>query len=562
MSEARQLVAEYAKTGSETAFREVVTRYLNLVYSTALRLVHGDAHFAEDVTQRVFTDLAKMAGTLSREVMIGGWLHRHTCFLARKTMRTERRRQAREQQAMEMNALEDHSAENLGAVAPILDEAINQLGTRDRQAILLRYFEQRDFRSVGDALGSNEEAARKRVNRALDKLRDLLKLRGVALSATALGSVLGAQAVSAAPAGLAVSMSASALAGVAAGGGTALTVLHIMSMTKIQGGIIAAITVALSIPLMMQHRGQTKLREENEALRLRVQRIDALTAENQRLSNLLAKSRPAAAPPGSEQTRELMKLRGEVGVLRQTADEAAAAAAAKPPAASPLSGITANPEMSKMIRDQQKLGLGMIYKEFGKRANLPPEKLEELNNLLADHVMTNIAHITAVLREGKSPEQMDQVFAQQEAETNEKVRDLVGPEAFTQFQDYNRNLASYLTAEQFKGMLTGDKEAKEAQGKQMYELMQQETQKALADRGLDKDFQTVPTLNFRNIASEQEADRNLQLLDSIYDRVQAAAGSFLSPEELKKFAEFRKMAINNNRIALTVNRKLMAPPAK
>src|SRR5207237_4184261 len=98
--------------------------------------------------------------------------------------------------------------------------------------------------------------------------------------------------------------------------------------------------------------------------------------------------------------------------------------------------------------------------------------------------------------------------------------------------------ASFLTAEQFKGMLTGDKEAKEAQGKQMYELMQQETQKALAARGLDKDFQTVPTLNFRNIASEQEADKNLQLLDSIYERVQEAAGSFLSPAELTEFGEF------------------------
>jgi len=412
---------------------------------------------------------------------------------------------------------------------------------------------------VGDALGSNEEAARKRVHRALDKLRDLLKLRGVALSATALGSALGAQAVSAAPAGLAVAVSASALATAAAGGGTALTVLHIMSMTKVQGGIIAAITVALSIPLLMQHRTQTKLREENDALRRQVQRIDALAADNERLSNLVAKGQQPGAPPSTE--RELMKLRGEVGVLRQTADEATAAAAAKPAEASPLSGITANPEMSKMIRDQQKLGLGMIYKELGKRASLSPEKLEELNNLLADHVMTNIAHITAVLREGKSSDQMDQIFAQQEAETNEKVNNLLGQEAFAQFQDYNRNLLSYLTSEQFKGMLTGDKEAKEAQAKQMYELMQQETQRALAARGLDKDFQTVPALNFRNIASQQEADKNLQLLDSIYERVQAAAGSFLSPEEVTKFGEFRKLAINNNRLSLTVNRKLMAPPA-
>ena len=104
MSEVQQFLAEYAKSGSETAFREVVTRYLNLVFSTAVRLVDGDSHLAEDVTQRVFADLAKMAGSLGDDAMLGGWLHRHTCFVASKTMRTERRRKAREQQVVRLKA--------------------------------------------------------------------------------------------------------------------------------------------------------------------------------------------------------------------------------------------------------------------------------------------------------------------------------------------------------------------------------------------------------------------------------------------------------------------------
>jgi RNA polymerase sigma factor (sigma-70 family) len=161
--------------------------------------VNGDTHLAEDVTQTVFVDLALMARALSREVMLGGWLHRHTCFVASKTMRGERRRQARERQVAEMNANEDHSAANLARVAPALDDAINQLGTEDRAAILLRFFEQRDFRSVGEALGSNEEAASKRVDRALEKLELLLKRRGVALSATALAATLATQAVAPRP---------------------------------------------------------------------------------------------------------------------------------------------------------------------------------------------------------------------------------------------------------------------------------------------------------------------------------------------------------------------------
>src|SRR5688572_32224725 len=128
--------------------------------------------------------------------MLGGWLHRHTCFVASKTMRGERRRQMRERQAVEMNSIEDHSAAHFASLAPVLDDAINQLGADDRQAIVLRFFEQRDFRSVGEALSSNEEAARKRVHRALDKLHVLLKRRGVTCPAAVLGTALGVHAVS------------------------------------------------------------------------------------------------------------------------------------------------------------------------------------------------------------------------------------------------------------------------------------------------------------------------------------------------------------------------------
>src|SRR5207244_3363813 len=117
---------------------------------------------------------------------------------------------------------------------PALDEAILQLNTDDRKAILLRFFEQQDFRSVGEALGSNEDAARMRVTRALEKLHSLLKHRGVTLSATALGATLAAEAVTAAPAGLAVAVSSAAVTAAVAGTGTKLTFLKIMAMTKLK----------------------------------------------------------------------------------------------------------------------------------------------------------------------------------------------------------------------------------------------------------------------------------------------------------------------------------------
>jgi DNA-directed RNA polymerase specialized sigma24 family protein len=120
MTDRRQLLADYAQTHSEPAFREIVTSYLDLVYSCALRLVNNDEHRARDVAQIVFADLASMAGELSPEVALGGWLHRHTCFVAANTMRGERRRLAREREAVEMNSLCDETNMDFSRLAPLL----------------------------------------------------------------------------------------------------------------------------------------------------------------------------------------------------------------------------------------------------------------------------------------------------------------------------------------------------------------------------------------------------------------------------------------------------------
>ena len=321
MTDSQTLFTEYARSGSEPAFRELVARYLNFVYSTAVRLVGGDCHLAEDVTQTVFIHLAQKAHRLPDDVMLGGWLHRDTCNVASKMMRGQRRRQAREKQAAEMNALQDHSEENLERIAPVLDEAINRLGSEDRAAILLRFFEQMDFRSVGRALGSTEDAAKKRVSRALDKLHCQLTTRGVALSATALAAALGAGVVKAAPAGLLSNVAGTALAGGAVGGGAGLTLMKIMTTSKIGFGLAGAICVAGVVFAAEQQRALTRLRDNSALLR---QQNQQAASEVQRMSNQLAQATSDQA--GSEaQLRELLRLRGEVGALKQQLAEAAKA---------------------------------------------------------------------------------------------------------------------------------------------------------------------------------------------------------------------------------------------
>ena len=329
------MLAEYAANGSEPAFRELVTRYVDLVYSAAVRLVGEERHLAEDVAQTVFADLARLARRLPEEVMLGGWLHRHTCFVAATLLRGERRRRARERQAVEMNALQDHSGANLALVAPVLDEAINHLGATDRSAILLRFFEGRDFRAVGQALGTNEDAARMRVSRALDKLHSLLKRRGIALSAAALGTALAAPAVTAAPAGLAAGISSAVLAGTAAGTTTTLTALKLILMAKLKVGIVSAVVLAsVATPLVLQHQARAKLREQDDALRQQQSQLAALQTENERLSNFAA-----GGSPSINQPEELQRLRAETAALQQQTSAVATlreenrrlkAAAAKP----------------------------------------------------------------------------------------------------------------------------------------------------------------------------------------------------------------------------------------
>jgi RNA polymerase sigma factor (sigma-70 family) len=232
-----------------------------MVYSTALRLVEGDTHRAEDVAQTVFVDLARKARTLPQEVRLGGWLHRDACLVAGHTMRGERRRQSRERQAVEMNVLENHSEADFSQVA--LDEAINELGEADRTAILLRFFEQQDFRAVGQALGSNEDAARMRVTRALEKLEDLLKRRGVTTSAASLGVVLTVNAVQAAPVGLAVTIStAAALAGTTLATATTATAAKAIAMTTVQKALITVTTAAAIGAGVYEARQNSTLRSQ------------------------------------------------------------------------------------------------------------------------------------------------------------------------------------------------------------------------------------------------------------------------------------------------------------
>jgi RNA polymerase sigma factor (sigma-70 family) len=317
----RALVSDYVKTGSEAAFRELVARYLGLVYSTALRLVGGDTHWAEDVTQTVFSDLARKARGLSKSVSLGGWLYQRTFNVAAPMMRAARRRQSREREVAQMNALHDDSCRDLARIEPILDETIMELSPEDRTAITLRFFERRDYKFIGNALGSNDDAARMRVSRALDKLHGLLMRRGVQLSAAGLGTALTCEAVTAAPIGLAASVATIALSKSAGAGVAGISLKVLLTMTKAKA-IGIAIVAILGTSVLMQLHMQEQLRETRSTVQRQNASTAVLEADNDRLSKL-ASGKNDSESSSPAQLTEVMRLRAEVSRLRTEASERA-----------------------------------------------------------------------------------------------------------------------------------------------------------------------------------------------------------------------------------------------
>ena len=299
MSEDAQLLRRYAAERSEAAFAELTCRHVDLVYSAALRLVNGDTHGAQDLTQQVFCELARQARPLARHPALIGWLYTTTRQMACRLIRSEQRRAARELMAHTMNDLCSQPAAepDWEHLRPVLDDAMHDLNDADRVAVLLRFFKNKSLREVGLELGLTENAARMRVERALDKLRLGLARKGVTSTAAALALALSGHAVNSAPAGLVASLAAASLAGTASETGTTFGLLKFMAATKLNIGLSALVLCGAAVFLVHEHQAWLNARDENDALR---HQIAQLKADNDALSGRLARairSRPTRSAP-------------------------------------------------------------------------------------------------------------------------------------------------------------------------------------------------------------------------------------------------------------------------
>ncbi|HSY42330.1 MAG TPA: sigma-70 family RNA polymerase sigma factor [Candidatus Acidoferrum sp.] len=309
------LLRQFTRENSQDAFSEIVRRHLDLVYSAALRQVRSP-QLAEDVAQSVFADLARDARKLKPGTILTAWLYTVARRTAVDTLRKEVRRQVREQIAVEMNDM-NATADDWAQIAPLLDDAMAALDETDRVAILLRYFENKSLREVGESLAISDDAAQKRVSRALESLREFFPKQRLTIAAGGLAVLISVNAVKAAPMGLAATIS-TALAGTIVQSSSLIGTTKTIAVTTLQKGLVVAGLAAVAATGVYTTHKKTGLREEIQSLQQQqsplATQLQELQGEYDDATNQLAALLAQSAQAGSNDT-EISRLRREVAQL-------------------------------------------------------------------------------------------------------------------------------------------------------------------------------------------------------------------------------------------------------
>ncbi|HXE42318.1 MAG TPA: sigma-70 family RNA polymerase sigma factor [Candidatus Baltobacteraceae bacterium] len=319
-----ELLERFARDNSETAFAALVERHLGLVHSVALRHTVNPQH-AQDITQAVFIILAKKANRLARHTVLPGWLYHTARLTAANFQRAETRRIRREQEAYMQSTLNEAETANAWTqMSPLLDEAMSHLSASDRDALVLRYFQNKSLPEVGAAMGLAERAAQKRVLRAIERLRKFFVKRGVTPTAATIAETISTHSIQVAPIGLVAIISKTAISGKIITTAAMVAATKAIAMTTLQK---TAITVALVVTIgtgVFEAHQSSQLRAQNQTLQ---QQQASLTAQVEQLQRDHSDATNQVAALLAENMKllsteaELLKLRDEIGLLRRQASE-------------------------------------------------------------------------------------------------------------------------------------------------------------------------------------------------------------------------------------------------
>jgi RNA polymerase sigma factor (sigma-70 family) len=399
-----ELLRRYADEKSDQAFRELVQRHLPVVHAAALRQVHGDAHLAQDVAQRVFVALAQKARSLRGQRTLVGWLYTAARLEGARAIRTEMRRRRREETAAAMETNESPAASD-APLHLVLDEAMTELGGGEREAVLLRFFAGQSFGEIGRVLEISEEAARKRVDRAVEKLHTNLTRRGVTSTASALAAALSAYAAPAVSPTLTAAVTAGVSQQLAAGSAVPLALF----MSSSKAVVIAAGVLALAGGFIVYDRSIVRDAEEQR------RRAEANLA--------------AASDRQAKLTAQLAGLQHEI-----TEAEKPVPAAPPPRAPGAAPAYLTNPDFRQLVRASTKARWHLEFQRLYRQLNLSAAQIEQFEAFMTRQ---DEAYIDAALVRADGGDEQT-VFKRSGAEWSQAMRDLLGEGGFTQLKDYLR----------------------------------------------------------------------------------------------------------------------------
>ena len=420
-----ELLGRYVASRDNEAFRALVGRHLNLVYFSALRRTNGDAHLAEDVTQLVFIALAREAASLRAHTVLAGWLYVATRHAAAQAMRTEQRRIHREQEAfaMQESSSTPAPATDWKRLRPQLDAALDELGERDRDAVLLRFFENRPFAEIGASLQLSDDAARMRVERALEKLRVLLARRGITSTSAALAVALENQAAAMAPAALAASINTAVLASGALGAGAA-GAFHSMSTTLVTIGVTSAVSL-FAIGTALYQANHARQAEASLAAAQHVSEDQVRTLQ----ARLTTAEKSLAAAQVARETKPAATTANPAA-----AEEPAQTKKRKAPPAVPFSERMKDPTYAAAARQQALRMIQQVHGDTLAASKLNSTDLARLKTLLVERELARQDSVDAARRAGLSQAEVNQTVSRTSQLANEALVALIGESGHAQLQ--------------------------------------------------------------------------------------------------------------------------------
>ena len=527
-----ELLRAYAEKRSEAAFSELVHRHVDLVFSAALRMV-CDSHLAEDVTQGAFVALAKNAPQLLDRPVLSGWLHRTAQNIAAQTVRSDVRRRAREQEASTMNELLSAESDNAvwEQIAPHLDGALSELSEPDRDALMLRYFERKSALEMAQRLGTTEAAAQKRVNRAVERLREIIAKRGATVGAGGLVGLISANAVHAAPAGLAATISTAAIgAGTTIAATVGATTTKIIAMTTLQKAAITTAIIVAAGAGIYQARQASRLRDQVETLR---QQQVPLAEQTQRLqrerddatNKLAALTEENVQLKQGQKSAEVLKLRGEVGVLRQSLSSATASNAP----ATGISKLMNDPAMKEYIHQVQLQKVKERYALLFKELKLTPEETEAFTQAIGE-IWLRGSELASSSTQSETRKTLEETVKG----VKDQLKSLLGDARYQRYEQFDKEIPAHTTVQLLEGHL-GNNQLTEEQTGQLFAAVSAEPYSAT--HGI------AGELDMAFFGSQEDIDKHLKQVQDSNARILEKASNFLNPDQVAALAALQSNSV-------------------